>query len=98
LLAMNVIASRDAKQRGAASAKEDDAKSEPKRKTNKPARPLAVARKDAARTLGLSIATVERAIRRGDLKAKRCGGRMVVPISEIERYLARLQNVEGPPA
>jgi hypothetical protein len=91
---MNVIASRDAKQRGAASAKEDDAMSEPKRKTNKPARPLAVARKDAARTLRQWTA----AIRRGDLKAKRYGGRMVVPISEIERYLARLQNVEGPPA
>ena len=37
--------------------------------------PLAVRRQEAARMLGLSITTVDRAIKRGDLRVKRYGTR-----------------------
>jgi len=60
--------------------------------------PLAVPRKEAARELGLSITTVDRAIKRGDLVAKKYGARVLVPRAEIERYLANLKSTsEKPP-
>jgi excisionase family DNA binding protein len=60
--------------------------------------PRAVGRKEAAKALGLSLATVDRAISRGDLVAKKYGTRTLVPVVEIERYLARLEDKEKPPA
>jgi excisionase family DNA binding protein len=52
----------------------------------------------AARELGLSITTVDRAIKRGDLVAKKYGSRVLVPRAEIERYLASLRSAsEKPP-
>jgi len=60
--------------------------------------PLAVPRKETARELGLSITTVDRAIKRGDLVAKKYGARVLVPRAEIERYLANLKSAsEKPP-
>jgi excisionase family DNA binding protein len=59
--------------------------------------PLAVSRKEAAKALSLSVPTLDRAISRGDLVAKKYGSRTLVPVSEIERYLARLQNKDKPP-
>ena len=43
-------------------------------------------RKEAARTLGMSLSTVDRAIKRGDIKTKKYGARVLVPTSEIERF------------
>jgi excisionase family DNA binding protein len=40
----------------------------------------------------LSITTVDRAIKRGDLVAKKYGSRVLVPRAEIERYLANLKS------
>jgi excisionase family DNA binding protein len=60
--------------------------------------PVALRRKEAARALGLSITTVDRAIKRGDLHAKKYGARILVPRAEIDRYLAALQEAYGPPA
>ena len=48
--------------------------------------PLAMQRKEAARTLGVSLSTVDRAIKRGDIKTKKYGTRGLVPMSEIERF------------
>ena len=48
--------------------------------------PLAMPRKEAARTLGVSLSTVDRAIKRGDIKTKKYGTRVLVPTSEIERF------------
>ena len=47
---------------------------------------LAMPRKEAARILGLSLSTVDRAIKRGDIKTKKYGTRVLVPASEIERF------------
>jgi excisionase family DNA binding protein len=57
--------------------------------------PMAPRRNEAARALGLSIRTVDRAIKRGDLHAKRYGARVLVPTAEIERYLATLSDTGG---
>jgi excisionase family DNA binding protein len=48
--------------------------------------PLAMPRKEAARALGVSLSTVDRAIKRGDIKTKKYGTRVLVPTSEIERF------------
>jgi excisionase family DNA binding protein len=56
--------------------------------------PLALRRKETARALGLSITTVDRAIKRGDLVAKKYGSRVLVPQVEIERYLEKLQAAD----
>jgi excisionase family DNA binding protein len=47
---------------------------------------LAMPRKEAARALGVSLSTVDRAIKRGDIKTKKYGTRVLVPMSEIERF------------
>ncbi|HEX3412832.1 MAG TPA: helix-turn-helix domain-containing protein [Stellaceae bacterium] len=52
-------------------------------------------RRDAAHALGLSIATIDRAIKRGDLKAKKYGTRVLVPQSEIERFASLLAAEDG---
>ena len=51
---------------------------------------LAIRRKEAAIELGLSITTIDRAIKRGDLRAKKYGSRVLVPRTEIVRYLEKL--------
>lgn len=58
---------------------------------------LVVRRKEAAQLLGMSLATIDRAISRGDLVAKKYGSRTLVPRVEIDRYLERLANKERPP-
>jgi excisionase family DNA binding protein len=59
---------------------------------------LAVRRKEAARMLSVSLTTLDRAISRGDLVAKKYGARTLVPRIEIDRYLDRMANKEKPPA
>lgn len=59
---------------------------------------LVVRRKEAAQLLGISLATIDRAISRGDLVAKKYGSRTLVPRVEIDRYLERLAVKEKPPA
>jgi excisionase family DNA binding protein len=39
-----------------------------------------------ARILGLSLSTVDRAIKRKDLKVKKYGTRVLVPVGEVERF------------
>jgi excisionase family DNA binding protein len=48
-----------------------------------------LARRDAAKALGLSISTIDRLITKGDLVAKKFGQRVLVPAEEIERYQSR---------
>jgi excisionase family DNA binding protein len=55
--------------------------------------PLVVHRKDAAVALGLSVRTIDRAIKRGDLRTKKYGTRVMVPQSEVERF-ARVMSGE----
>jgi excisionase family DNA binding protein len=62
-------------------------------------KPFALRRKEAAKLLGISVTTLDRAIARGDLKAKRYGSRLLLPMSELERFLGGLperapQNLE----
>jgi excisionase family DNA binding protein len=54
-------------------------------KTDRP-QPLAIPRKEVARILGLSLSTVDRAIKRKDLKVKKYGTRVLVPVGEVERF------------
>ena len=54
-------------------------------KTDRP-QPLAIPRKEVARILSLSLSTVDRAIARGDLKTKKYGTRVLVPVGEVERF------------
>jgi excisionase family DNA binding protein len=61
---------------------------------------ILVSREDAAQTLGLSLRTIDRAIERGDLAAKRYGRRVLVPAAEIGRYLEKLDatgQIKSPP-
>lgn len=48
--------------------------------------PLAVRREDAARMLGVSLRHFERHIQ-PNVRTVAIGGRVVVPVSELERYL-----------
>jgi excisionase family DNA binding protein len=57
--------------------------------------PVALCRKAAARALSLSIATIDRAIKRGDLHAKKYGARVLVPRAEIDAYLEKLKKAGG---
>jgi excisionase family DNA binding protein len=50
----------------------------------------ALTRKEAAKLLGISLATLDRAIARGDLKAKKYGARTLLLSSELERFLGEL--------
>jgi excisionase family DNA binding protein len=50
----------------------------------------ALRRKEAAELLGISVRTLDRAIARGDVKAKRYGSRLLLPMSELERFLGGL--------
>ena len=47
---------------------------------------LLLSRPEAAKRLSVSVHSVDRAIARGELKSKRLGGRVLVPVAEIERY------------
>jgi excisionase family DNA binding protein len=57
---------------------------------------LAIPRREVARTLSLSLSTVDRAIKRGDLRAKKYGTRVMVPIKEVERFAGL--DKDDPPA
>jgi excisionase family DNA binding protein len=57
--------------------------------------PMAISRVETARRLSLSVRSIDRAIARGELKARQFGGRVLVPVSEIERYLDALA-AKGP--
>jgi excisionase family DNA binding protein len=51
-------------------------------------------RKEAARELRVSLATLDRIIGRGELKAKKHGHSTFVMASEIDRYINDLPDVE----
>jgi excisionase family DNA binding protein len=57
-----------------------------------PVRQIALPRKEAARALSLSVRTLDRAIKRGDLRAKKYGTRVLIPSAEIDRYLRELDE------
>jgi excisionase family DNA binding protein len=48
---------------------------------------LALGPEEAAKTLGLGVRTVDRAINRGELNVCRHGRRVLITMVEIERYL-----------
>ena len=54
--------------------------------------PLVLNRKEAAKLTGLSIATIDRAIARGDLRVKKYGTRSLILRSEVERFLNTLED------
>ena len=47
---------------------------------------LFLSRLEAAKRLNVSVRSVDRAIARGELKSRRFGARVLVPVVEIERY------------
>jgi excisionase family DNA binding protein len=57
-------------------------------KTNSPEQ-LACSVKETARKVGVSSFTIRQAIKKGELYAKRCGRRVVVPIWAIEAFLRK---------
>jgi excisionase family DNA binding protein len=52
-----------------------------------------LSRKEAAKRLGISVASARRLEARGELRTVRIGGRVVVPSSEIARLLTPAQPV-----
>jgi excisionase family DNA binding protein len=60
--------------------------------------PLVLRRQEAARMLSVSLTTIDRAISRGDLVAKKYGTRTLVPRVEIERYLEKMAQKKAPAA
>jgi excisionase family DNA binding protein len=54
--------------------------------------PLALHRKEAARHIGLSVASLDRAIARGEIKVKKYGKRTLIRTEELERYLNALPD------
>ena len=48
---------------------------------------LALSKRDAAKSLSLSIASIDRMLSRGAIRARKIGGRTLIPKSEIERIL-----------
>lgn len=50
--------------------------------------PLAYNRANAARLLTMSVATVDRRIADGTIRAVRIGHRVVIPAAEVDRILA----------
>lgn len=55
-------------------------------------KPLVIHRKEAAVLTGLSTASIDRAIARGQLKAKKYGKRSILLLSEVERFLHELPD------
>ena len=51
--------------------------------------PLAVDEKTAARLLGVSIATVRRLGKRGELAKKKIGSRSLYPVANLKRFLEK---------
>jgi len=52
---------------------------------------------DASRALGVSLSTVWRLLRRGDLPSLRKGGRRFIPKKSLVRGARRRQNQDVPP-
>jgi excisionase family DNA binding protein len=50
--------------------------------------PRAISRREAARCLGISLRTLDNWCRRGVLGSVRIEGRVLIPLSEIERILS----------
>jgi excisionase family DNA binding protein len=57
-------------------------------------RPRALARKEAAKLLGISLRTLDRAIARGDLEAKKYGARVLILSNEVARFLNGLPRAQ----
>jgi len=56
------------------------------------AEPLVVHKAEAARLAGLSLASVDRAIARGELKTKKYGKRTLILKTELARFLDGLPD------
>ena len=48
---------------------------------------LAVGRFEAARLLSISLRTLDSLLARGEIKARRCGRRVLFPVEELQRFL-----------
>ena len=53
-----------------------------------PPRVLGYRRRDFARALGVSVATVERWIKAGDVRSVKLGGTVIIPAAEAARIMA----------
>lgn len=51
--------------------------------------------RETASILGISTRSAWNAVRRGEIKAFRIGGRVLVPLSEIDRLLRPSSNAEA---
>ena len=56
---------------------------------------LAVSVPDAAKMLGIGRNTGYEAVKRGDIRAVKIGGRIVVPLSEIKRLTGPAEAATG---
>jgi excisionase family DNA binding protein len=52
--------------------------------------PIAVTIPDAVKASGMSRTTIYAALKRGDLSARKAGRRTLIPIADLERFLAAL--------
>jgi excisionase family DNA binding protein len=51
--------------------------------------PIAFSTEDAARSAGLSVQTIRRAITRKELRAKKCGARLLILRADLVAFLER---------
>jgi hypothetical protein len=54
--------------------------------------PLALHRKEAAKKIGISLTSLDRAIAAGKLKAKKYGKRTLLLVPDIERFVDELPD------
>ena len=64
----------------------------------RPAAPAALGVSEVAELLGVHRSSVYRALRAGELRSVRFGGRVLVPVAAIERLLGERLPSEGPDA
>jgi excisionase family DNA binding protein len=50
--------------------------------------PHALSRREAARYLGVSLSHLDARIATGEIRAKNSGRRVLIPVAELERFLA----------
>jgi len=55
---------------------------------------LVLTRKEAAKLAKMSVSTIDRAIARGDLRAKKYGARSILLRTEVERFVTELPDQE----
>lgn len=58
-------------------------------------KPISITIRDAVQTTGISRSALYEALKRGDLSARKAGRRTLIPIADLEAYLASLPTYQA---